>query len=159
MLQNLVTAGSSRPGAWRPQRSQRQNFDLVLLNSSGKPQLMAALQCSLVASIFLCQEHHAGGPNFVDLKHEAKQLGWTVEGASACRMAREGWSAGVVVVAKAGIGIGNVAGSFDHSLDAARGRLAAASCHAACLAAAASEVDLFFGAEGSLPLGAFFCSK
>ena len=121
LMQSWVATGVSRPGARRMPKSQRSTFDLVLINSSGKPQLLAALESNLGSSVFLCQEHHAGGPGFADLKHEAKQLGWTAEGAPACRTSKEGWSAGVAIVAKKGVGVGNVSGGFDHSLEAPRG--------------------------------------
>ena len=66
--------------------------------------MMIALRLSVDAAVFFGQEHHAGGSTFVDLQHEARQLGWTAEGALACIAAKDGSSVGVAVIAKKGIG-------------------------------------------------------
>ena len=47
----------------------------VVLNSSGRPQLLAALTEIGGAKMFLGQEHHSHGASFVDLQHDAKKLG------------------------------------------------------------------------------------
>ena len=104
LMHNLASDSRSRPfTSKRGWRSSNRTFDLVLINSSGRPQLMAALQISLGVAVFLCQQHHPSGSAFTDLQHEAKQVGWTAEGALACTTAKDGSSAGVAVVAKKGM--------------------------------------------------------
>ena len=110
----------------RTQAAQRSRMDCVILNSSGKPQLLAALEVSQGARVVFCQEHHCVGTQFADLQHDAKKLGWALTGAPATRTARDGNSAGVAVAVKAGIPFGDIGGSFDLSPSASPGRLSGA---------------------------------
>ena len=113
----------------RVKREKRNLFDCVILNSSGRPQLMAAMMVSGGASVVIAQEHHSHGSSFVDLQHEAKAIGWTLVGAPAHRTQAEWASAGVCLAVKHGVGLGDVAGSFDLSPHAAPGRIAGAWVH------------------------------
>ena len=73
-------------------------FDCVVLNSSGRPQLLAALTVLGGAKIVIGQEHHSHGASFVDLQHDAKAMGWTLVGAPATRTQAEGVFAGVCLL-------------------------------------------------------------
>ena len=99
---------------------------MVILNSSGKPQLVAALRAHLGASVIVCQEHHCRGADLIDLQHDALDLGWSLVGANAHRTAKDGLSAGVAIAARAGARLGKVGTSFDHSPTVALGRVTAA---------------------------------
>ena len=128
-IQEAVTTGRSRPTEKRSRRTRARTSELVLLNSSGKPQLLSALQSGIRADVIINQEHHCTGPGFVDLKHDAHTAGWKLVGAAATRTTKGGTSGGVSIAAKNGIGVGDVCGSFDHSGKFAPGRIAAAWTH------------------------------
>ena len=99
-----------------------------MLNSSGKPQLLAAMQTDQTATVIVNQDQ-CFGPEFVDLQHDAKNEGWALVVSSANKTVKEGKSCGVAIVAKHGINIGSVAGSLDHSGSQSPGRIAAAWMH------------------------------
>ena len=103
--------------------------DLLLLNSSGRPQLLAALQIGLGVAVIMNQEHHCRKSAFVDLQYDARDSGWTLVGSEAHQTPKDGISAGVAVVAKAGIAVGPVGNRFDHSPPSAPGRVTAAWVH------------------------------
>ena len=100
--------------------------DILTLNSSGRPQLLAALQVPNGAKIVACQEHHCHGADFVDLQHDAKALGWTLVGSPAAKTKSDGTSAGVCIAVRRAKGIGDVGGRFDLSPPSSPGRLAGA---------------------------------
>ena len=134
LTEEKAISGRSRPtNAVKCQRSNRCQFDVVLINSSGKPQLLAAVGQSLGATILVNQEHHCSGPAMTDLQHDAKHSGWTLVGAAAHRTVRDGAFVGTAVVAKAGVTLGDVAGKFDHSPATSPGRLTAAWVQAGSL--------------------------
>ena len=115
-MASMARSGRSRPlTAARGRGSSRSAVDIILLNSSGKPQLLAALQKSMGASIVVNQEHHCQQSALVDLRHAAKDLGWVLVGAAATRMTKDASSAGVAIAAKFGIRVGSIGGKFDHS--------------------------------------------
>ena len=118
------------PSKERVKQAKSNLLDCVILNSSGRPQLMAALEVSGGASVIVAQEHHSHGASFIDLQHDARALGWTLLGAPATRTQAEGTSAGVCVAVKQGIGVGDVAGTFDLSPPATPGRLSGVWVHA-----------------------------
>ena len=126
-LESIATSGMTRsPQSSRGSRTSRSTFDVVILNSSGKPQLLAALKIHLRASVMINQEHHCAGVDLPDLQTAAKELGWCLIGAEAHRTAKDGVSAGVAIAARAGARLGKVGRSFDHSPSIAPGRLTAA---------------------------------
>ena len=90
-------------------------MDCIILNSSCKPQLLAALEVSQGASVVICQEHHCSGAQFPDLQHDAKKLGWAITGPPAIRTSCDGNSAGVAVAVESGIPFCDIGGSFDLS--------------------------------------------
>ena len=67
--------GKSRPTAKGADRSIPKTLDLVIMNSSGKPQLLAAIEVNAGAKVVLNQEHHCHGGALADLQHDAKPLG------------------------------------------------------------------------------------
>ena len=107
----------------RSRKAGKSNLDCIILNSSGKPQLLAALEINQGARIIICQEHHCSDTHFVDLQHDAKKLGWTLTGAPAKRTVRDGTSAGVAVAVKSGIPVGDIGGTVDLSPSESLGRL------------------------------------
>ena len=110
----------------RNKAPKRYGFDILLINSSGKPELLATLEAGCNASVVLNQEHHCAGSAYVDLQCDAKAASWTLVGVLAVSTIRDETSAGVAVAAKAGSPVGNVARTFDHSPMTSLGRLAAA---------------------------------
>ena len=68
MMMDLATSGLSRgPSARRGSRARHHVFDIAIIDSSGKPQLLAALEDSLGAFLVVNQEHQCSGPALVDL--------------------------------------------------------------------------------------------
>ena len=129
-MQSMAKSGRTR--SLRAKRSGGVSgctVDLLLINSSGKPQLLAALQTGLGIAVVLNQEHHCRKSTFVDLQYEARDSGWTLVGSEAHQTPKDGVSAGVAVVAKAGIAVGPIGDRFDHSPQLAPGRIAAAWIH------------------------------
>ena len=125
-MASMARSGRSRPlTAARGRGSSRSAVDIILLNSSGRPQLLAALQKRMGASIVVNQEHHCQQSALVDLQHAAKDLGWVLVGAAATRTTKDASSAGVAIAAKSGIRVGSIDGKFDHSPAASPGRIAA----------------------------------
>ena len=113
----------------RPRQKRRPNstFDILLVNSSGRPQFAAALQsCGQRVKVILNQEHQAAGPQFVDLQHDASRVGWKVQGAQAKCTPKGGRSAGTAVACRKPVGMGDIHGSFDHSPSSSPGRVSAA---------------------------------
>ena len=131
-----VMKSAAVSGRTRGLRSRRGDgkknatIDILLLNSSGKPQYLAALQVNLGCSIMMNQEHHCGRSALVDLQFDARDLGWKLVGAAAHLTPKDGYSAGVSIATKQGIGVGSVGMKFDHSPASALGRVAAAWVHA-----------------------------
>ena len=80
-----------------PRRKKSKYADVCTFNSSGRPQLMDALnhcrrgrftgpRCSDVdvpVAACLNQEHHARGDEWVNLKMSARKAGWNLVGAKA----------------------------------------------------------------------------
>ena len=74
--------------------------DCIILNSSGKPQLLAALEVNQGEKVVICQEYHCAGAQFADLQYDAKKLGWTLPGAQAMRTVRDRNSVGVAIAVR-----------------------------------------------------------
>ena len=126
-LTAMATSGRTRAlRACRGKGAARATVDLILINSSGKPQLIAALQESQGASVVINQEHQCHAAAWVDLQHDAKHLGWTLVGASATKTTKDGVSAGVSIATTKHVRLGPIGGEFDHSLKSHPGRIAAA---------------------------------
>ena len=124
-----ATATSGRTRGMRASRGKgahRATVDLILINSSGKPQLIAALEESQGASVIINQEHQCHAAAWVDLQHDAKNLGWTLVGASATKTVKDGVSARVAIASTKHVRLGSIGGAFDHSLKSYPGRIAAA---------------------------------
>ena len=80
-------------------------MDFLIVNSSGSPQLMAALQtCDKEIVMILNQEHQCAGPAFTDIQAEASSIGWSLHGAQAAITGKDGVSAGVAVAVRPPIG-------------------------------------------------------
>ncbi len=124
-----VPSRRKRPRGRRA-RGQGSCCDVILLNSSGKPQLLEALGDlpRKTTAAVLVQEHHATRDSLADLQSQVKELGWKLGPAEAVRTAKGGASAGTAVVVPSHVGWGAVRqGSWE--IDAGptnRGRLAAA---------------------------------
>ena len=130
-MNSIADSGlTRRVSAKRGSGKSKSSFDLIIVNSSGKPQLLAAMETKLGASVLVNQEHHCHRSAFTDLQYEARDLGWKLVGAPAHATAKDGFSAGVAVAARNGIGIGPIGKKFDHSPSSCPGRVAAAWIHA-----------------------------
>ncbi len=122
-------AGRRRPRGRRG-RGQGAQWDIVLLNSSGRPQLLSALEQlpRKTTAALLSQEHHAATARVPDLQHQIRARGWKPGVVAAVDTQSGGSSAGVAVVVPSHIGWGSVQkGTW--AIDAGRandGRLAAA---------------------------------
>ena len=89
VIEALPTSGRARPaGAFRSKKTRARGCEIILLNSSGKPQLLAAMQSDPNAAVTINQEHHCFGPEFVDLQHDAKNEGWSLVGSFANRTSK-----------------------------------------------------------------------
>ena len=100
----------------RTSKQSRATADILLVNSSGRPQLAAALQaCPKSVKVLLNQEHHAKGHRFVDMQYDADKAGWKMYGAQAVVTPKGGESAGTAIACRKGIGMGDMNGAFDHS--------------------------------------------
>ncbi len=131
-----VGAGAGKVHARRA-RGRRQRGchegELWLLNSSGKPQLEAAIRAANETRgkcvAILNQEHHQGPGRLADLQATAKSQGWTVAAAAAVVGGADGPSAGVAVLTPShvasGLGVGVQA---DISPSGSGGRLAQLWC-------------------------------
>ena len=99
---------------------------MVILNSSGAPQMLVALAtCDETIYIVVNQEHMFAGPAFVDLAHDARSAGWSLTGAQAARTENDGFSAGAAIAVKRPIVTGSVIVKSDHSPRASPGRFSA----------------------------------
>jgi ribonuclease HI len=133
-------------------RVPRPKFvDIVTLNSSGVPQLEAAmnlfgneptwkklreqehaesgeaLERPVAVAAILGQEHHAKKLAFADFQHRSKKCGWKLHGAPAAKGDGGGDSAGVCIAANAQFELGAATGlAHDLSPKGSEGRLAAA---------------------------------
>ena len=122
------------PAAAPKVRGSKPKFnDIVLLNSSGRPQLVQALQYyknkndGVAAQLILNQEHHARGQAWNDLQLKARQLHWHLQGAQASSAAGHASAAGVSVATRAHVSMGLPPGwQHDTSTCESPGRLAAA---------------------------------
>ena len=82
---------ASNPGpAGSKVRGKRPEFkDIVILNSSGQPQLLAALQFykerreGVAVEVIVNQEHHSVESSWNDLRLKAEGLHWHLQGAPA----------------------------------------------------------------------------
>ncbi len=105
--------------------------DIVHLNGSGAPQLIAALK-SLGGdrgrtAALLVQEHHARGAALADLDDKVRKLGWKLAPTAATDGRKGGNSAGTAVIVPAHIDWGlPPGGTWDISPPGSAGRLTAA---------------------------------
>ncbi len=116
-------------------RRQRGNHEgeIWLLNSSGKPQLEAAVRAARETKgkciAIMNQEHHQVPGRIADLQAAVKAQGWTAAAAAAVTRGSEGPSAGVAVLTpshvSAGLGVGV---RVDISPRGSEGRLAQLWC-------------------------------
>ena len=110
-------------------------MDVVVLNSSGWPQLDAAMDFyrgredagGVSIAAILGHERHASGQAWVDLQHRARSGGWKLQGAQAVQCDSGRRSAGTCVAASAHVELSSAAGCpFDCSPQGSEGRLSAA---------------------------------
>ena len=110
----------------RCKQGRRAKCEVLILNSSGPPQLRAALlTCDPSVMAILNQEHHCSESSFVDLQYDARSAGWKLHGAHAAKTA-DGFSAGVCIATRTSVGRGLIHDSCDHSPRVSPGRFAAA---------------------------------
>ena len=127
LVSAVQTAHTSPPSqSRRCKQGKRAGFDILLLNSSGPPQLLAALAtCEDSILAIANQEHQCRGLAFTDLQHDASAAGWRLHGAQAAATAKDGTSSGVSIAVRKTVGHGDVHGAVDHSPHASPGRLSA----------------------------------
>ncbi len=143
------TPGPAALGPRRPRprgRGGKGYIDIVTVNTSGQPQLHAALQHEIISPVrqqgesrknrvaaVACQEHHARLHGWVDLQHRARSHGWIAHGAEATSTDAGGASAGVLVATPAHLGSAPPFGGLqdDFSPKDSPGRLAATWLHTA----------------------------
>ena len=109
-------------------------MDVVVLNSSGRPQLEDALayyresradKGQVQVGAMLCQEHHVVGDAWADLQHRCCKGGWQMQGARGVRSSGGRDTVGVGIAVRSGIGLGRAADlGFDCSPRESPGRLA-----------------------------------
>ena len=110
----------------RCKQGRRAKCEVLILNSSGPPQLRAALlTCDPSVMAILNQEHHCSESSFVDLQYDARSVGWNLHGVHAAKTA-DGFSAGVCIATRTSVGRGLIHDSCDHSPRVSPGRFAAA---------------------------------
>ena len=119
----------SRESEVQPRRckqGKRACFEMLILNSSGAPQYLAALAtCDKEVMVVINQEHQCAGADYTDLRCDADAAGWHLHGAQAVRTKKDGLSAGVSIAVRKTVGKGDVNGKADHSPRVAPGRLSA----------------------------------
>ena len=93
-------------------------LDMVILNSSGIPQMDKALEHygrstkeeeDKKVALILGQEHHAAGMAWHDMQHKARAHGWQLQGAQAQPGEGGTWKAGTCIAVKAQFGLGKAA--------------------------------------------------
>ena len=107
--------------------------DIVLLNTSGMPQMNSAMMHfkkdyeSIKTAALVIQEHHVGKEHFSSLQLGARSSQWHLQGAPAVQLSSGKYSAGVCVAARRHINLGMPPG-WDHDISTAAspGRLCAA---------------------------------
>ncbi len=122
----------ARRARGRRQRGVHEG-EVWLLNSSGKPQLEAAIRCANgergTCIAILNQEHHQTSANLADLQAAARSQGWTAAAVAAVGGGAGGPSAGVAVLTPthiaSGLGVGL---KVDISPKGSDGRLAQLWC-------------------------------
>ena len=120
------TVGVAREKPRRCKQGRRASFEFVILNSSGAPQLLAALAtCDDQVLMIVNQEHQTQGAQFVDLQYDAHNSGWNLHGSLAAKTIKDGLPAGVSIAVRKSVGRGLVHGRSDHSPRMSPGRLSA----------------------------------
>ena len=110
----------------RCKQGKRASFEFVIMNSSGAPQLLAALEtCNDEVLMVVNQEHQTQGARFVDLQYDAHNAGWHLHGSPAAKTVKDGLSAGVAIAVRKSVGRGLVHDRTDHSPRMSPGRLTA----------------------------------
>ena len=78
--------------------------DVIVLNTSGIPQLESALKHyksgGKQAAVILAQEHHAGNGLWTDLQLKARGMHWKVQGAPAAQEDSGTYTAGTCVATR-----------------------------------------------------------
>ena len=124
-----------RGGRRRKRSPSDDTVTIWSFNSSGAPQLRAAVAHGNVLGAdgpvaVLCQEHHAGPDQMVDLQAQLKSEGWSLAATRAVVTPLGGRSAGVGVCTPTHIMAGIDDGRcVDRSPEGSPGRLAAAWIH------------------------------
>ena len=131
-LGDYIENGSQ--AATKKRGSKPRYADIVLLNSSGKHQLVEAMQHYRVRPnnqtqvvALLGQEHWARGNKWSTLQHQAKSAGWKLQGSEADMGEKGKPRAGTCIATRSHIGLGLASGiTIDLSPAGSEGRLAAA---------------------------------
>ncbi len=110
--------------------TDRDTIDIWTFNSSGSPQLRAALNfarhhAERKPAVLLSQEHHTTSAKVPDLQEHAKRLGWRIAPAHATTTSEGGVSAGVAICTPSHVAAGvDHRGSVDGSPKDSPGRFA-----------------------------------
>ncbi len=153
----------ARRARGRRQRGVHEG-EVWLLNSSGKPQLEAAIRCANEEGgkciAILNQEHHQGKSNLADLQAAARAHGWTAAAAAAVGGGAGGPSAGVAVLTPthvaSGLGVGL---KVDISPQGADGRLAQLWCQKVVPSGVLLISIYLFTSEGATPRNVALVSR
>ena len=117
---------NKRIRARRP-KSGSQHADILLINSSGRPQLIAsAAHSQKRVAAEINKENQCRDEKWADLCADFKKMGWKLAGAQAGVTAKKGLSAGIAVAVRSHLETGLCAESADLSPVGSDGRLAAA---------------------------------
>ena len=125
---------AKKPGPVARRRGTTPQFqDIIMLNTSGLPQLHSALghykreKDGVKVSAMLLQEHHAGPGALGDLQLKAKGKGWRLHGTEAVRLDSGYFSAGVAIATREHVNLGLPPGwAHDISPASSPGRLCTA---------------------------------
>ena len=100
----------------RRPKSESPHADILLINSSGRPQLIASIAHSQkrVAAV-INQEHQCRDEKWVDLRADFKKMAWKIAGAQAMVIAKKGSSVGAAVAVRSHLEAGLCAESADLS--------------------------------------------
>ena len=102
--------------------------------------------CSTKADVVMAQETHVVGDQVASFRHKLERAGWKVIGAPAVATVGRGSSGGVMVAARAKIGLGYAPG--DSSGVVVEGRIAAAHVAAGCKGGLVCYTVYLYPSEG-----------
>ncbi len=138
-------------------KRRRQQMSFYLANTSGKPQLLNALdqlrhRRGMTVAV-MCQEHLTPFRGLADLQHSTRAIGWKFAPSPAARGKGGGPSAGVGVAVPAQHGWATAGGAdtWDLSPPGSPGRIAAAWVQAGCAGGVLVISMYLWDSEGLTP--------